>query len=146
MIWAQATPPEVSLLQLALSGGSLGVTLVLGWYFSGKLEAGQAKCAAERELTNNAFLKRLEEKDKLFVAAFEKKDVEQKEFLRSLSDTCHEVHRESSSAVRECNRTLARATYVQEVAISRLKISPVQAVGPTDSQIVRDNNRFEEQT
>lgn len=133
---AQVPTPEVGvvqIVQLVSSLGSVGLVLGIGYYFQTKADAAAEKCKSEREANTTAFL-----------AQLEKKDIESKEFLEHLTDKCHEVHKESLNTLRETNRTLARATYVQEVIAARLKLSTIQEPPTiTDSQIVKQNDRFE---
>lgn len=146
---AQTAPaPEAGLLQLmnlALSGGSLAVTFVLGWYFINRHDALSLKHDAKIEVATKECKEEREKNTIAFLGALEKQDKENKEFVSELADRCHEVHKESTSALREANRTLTRNTWVQEKLVAKFKLIPPadDQFNPSDSTIVQQNDEFE---
>lgn len=136
-LFAQAeVAGTLELIKLAVSGGSLMLTLILGWYFHGRLDKQEVRfdgklreqaddCKDERNASSKTFL----------------------EALERITDKHRDTNKEATAALRETNKTLARATYVQEVALTRMKICPVEGIetldtDPSQSAIVRADQAF----
>lgn len=122
----------LELLKLAVSGGSLMLTLVLGWYFHGRIDKQEVRFDAKLLAEHEDCRKERENANKSFLGAIEK-----------ISEKHSETNKESTAALMETNRTLARATYVQEAVLSRLKFESLGEGDPSESAIRSANDEFE---
>lgn len=127
--------PQLGWVSAIAQLGSTGVALLLAWWFIQYITKQN-----ETHTTQMAAL------SKSHSDTQERMVQESRAFLREQSDRCHEVHKESTAAVRRSVDVSARAAYIIERFAAEHHIQPgVKPPGPSDSVILKHLEGYNEQ-
>jgi hypothetical protein len=127
--------PQLGWVSAIAQLGSTGVALLLAWWFIQYITKQN-----ETHTTNMANLSKNHSETQ------ERMVQESRAFLREQSDRCHEVHKESTAALRRSVDVSARAAYIIERFAAEHHIQPgAKPPGPSDSVILKHLEGYNEQ-
>lgn len=132
MLAQTSNDPGLSWVGAVAQLGSTGVALVMSWWF--------IQYITKKDEVHSANMAALSKAHSDTMANVTK---ENREFLAGQAEKCHEVHRESTLAVKRSAIISARAAYVIEQFAVSQHVKPGQP-GPSDSVILKNLENFDE--